>query len=356
MSTPSTPEVLSPKDTEASGFADEEQSLPVKSDALVCKAPATSSSFSAFPRFSQGSCDVTKKRPVVIVEFLDGYAFRQLCEFFKATLTSAPMYFTESGITVLRSNGDNSLIVHLQFKAYQLVSYYFDPTLANIPATKTSAATHVINCNVSKFRDSIKSAARKEWVRITQYEGDMNIKVEIHGGNKNGQGETTVPFETFDQIFYDLNVGFKQPINSPNCKIPLSEFCNACSVIGKSKGTSYANLVCFPNGCRIEFSPEPGSAQKYQKWGNCDEKIETVWVPGGHRLLIQCSARQGSKSNTVRIPIETVKALGKLGNLVNNGILGIYCENNRMARLLVGVNYYAELALYLIDAKNKESA
>ena len=44
--------------------------------------------------------DITniKSELVFFIDFHDGYAFRQIMEFLKLTVTSVPMYFTENGI------------------------------------------------------------------------------------------------------------------------------------------------------------------------------------------------------------------------------------------------------------------
>jgi hypothetical protein len=55
--------------------------------------------------------NVTRKL-IFCIQFMDGYTFRQLYEFYKMTLTTAPMFLSPQGITILRGNGDASLVVN----------------------------------------------------------------------------------------------------------------------------------------------------------------------------------------------------------------------------------------------------
>jgi hypothetical protein len=145
------------------------------------------------------------------------------------------MYFTENGISILQGNGDGSLVVSIAIKGHELLTYYFNPELANY--NKKSAdedSYHIVCFNVSKFRDTIKSTARKEGIRIFQYHGDPTVHIQVYGGNKNGEGGTSIETQGYSPLNYDLS-GFEQSLLTPNCKSPLSEFCNfALSAIKRS--------------------------------------------------------------------------------------------------------------------------
>lgn len=261
---------------------------------------------------------------VFYIDFHDGYAFRQIMEFLKLTVTSVPMYFTENGISVLQGNGDASLIVNINIKGPELLNYVFNKEFANMPATETDGTTyHMVCFNVSKFRDTIKSTARKEGIRIFQYKNNSIVHIQVYGGNKNGEGGTSIESQPYTPVHYELS-GFDQSVYSPNCRSPLSEFCNSCGQFGKVKSTKYTNFACYPKGIYVTAMSETGVISMFKKWGKCESKTHY----------------------NVKIPIEIIKALSKLSNLTNNGIMRICCEGDHIIRFIVSISYYAELTIY----------
>ena len=321
-----------------------------------------------------------RKDLVFYIDFHDGYAFRQIMEFLKLTVTSVPMYFTENGISILQGNGDGSLVVSITIKGHELLTYYFNSELANFPKKKendsivsiassksevsrpssasssTSSSSssssssqhesyHVISFNVSKFRDTIKSTARKEGIRIFQYHGDPTVHIQVYGGNKNGEGGTSIETQGYSPLNYDLS-GFEQSLLTPNCKSPLSEFCNSCGHFGKVKSTKYTNFTCYKGGVKVTACSETGVISMFKKWGDCEDEAEQPFRSSGPRLKISDSGAKSTVVHNVKIPIDIVKALSKLSNLTNNGIIRIYCEEDKIIRFMVSVSYYAELVIY----------
>jgi hypothetical protein len=310
-----------------------------------------------------------KKDLVFYIDFHDGYAFRQIMEFLKLTVTTVPMYFTENGISILQGNGDGSLVVSINIKGHELLTYYFNPEFANFskkksgsrPSSASSSSSsdssvsssssesneqsyHVISFNVSKFRDTIKSTARKEGIRIFQYHGDPTVHIQVYGGNKNGEGGTSIETQGYSPLNYDLS-GFEQSLLTPNCKSPLSEFCNSCGHFGKVKSTKYTNFTCYKSGVKVTACSETGVISMFKKWGDCEEDSEHPFRSSGPKLKLGDSSKSTVVHN-VKIPIEIVKALSKLSNLTNNGIIRIYCEEDKIIRFMVSVSYYAELVIY----------
>lgn len=275
---------------------------------------------------------------VFYIDFHDGYAFRQIMEFLKLTIISVPMHFSENGISILQGNGDGSLVVNIAIKGHELLSYYFNPEKANnMSPLDENMVSHLVCFNVSKFRDTIKATARKEGIRIFQYVDDPIVHVQIYGGNKNGEGGTSIETQNYSPVHYELS-GFEQSIYLPNCKSPLSEFCNSCAQFGKVKSTRYANFTCYKKGVKLTACSETGVISMFKKWGECS--------PEDSFMKTTASKNAAEVSYNVKIPIETIKALSKLSNLTNNGIIRIYCEDDNIIRFMVSISYYAELIVY----------
>jgi len=295
--------------------------------------------------FNQESIPVTQKygnNLVFYIDFHDGYAFRQIMEFLKLTVTTIPMYFSENGINILQGNGDGSLVVNINIKGHELLSYHFNKELAN------NEDTHLVCFNVSKFRDTIKSTARKEGIRIFQYHNDPIVHIQVYGGNKNGEGGTSIESQNYNPTKYEMS-GFEQSIFQPNCKCPLSEFCNSCSQFNKVKSTKYTNFTCFKKGVKVTACSESGIISMFKKWGECESEKETmIKVPGGGKIstFSEQKLTVSDSAYNVKIPIEIIKALSKLSNLTNNGIIRIYSESDDIIRFMVSISYYAELIVY----------
>lgn len=297
--------------------------------------------------------EAIKSNPGLIffIDFPDGYAFRQIMEFLKLTVTTVPMYFSENGINILQGNGDGSLVVNINIKGHELLTYHFNKDLVNIPISKNNEqAYHLVCFNVSKFRDTIKSTARKEGIRMYQYSGDSMVHIQVYGGNKNGEGGTSIETQNYNPIHYELS-GFDQSIYLPNCKSTLSEFCNSCSQFNKVKSIKYTNFTCYKKGVKVTDCNETGVISMFKKWGECEDSVESsIKVPGGPRIQIQEALNKNKKNYfNVKIPIEVIKALSKLSNLTNNGIIRIYCASDHIIRFIVSVSYYAELVIYYRD-------
>lgn len=284
-----------------------------------------------------------EKELVFFIDFHDGYAFRQIMEFLKLTVTSVPMYFSENGISILQGNGDGSLIVNINIKGPELLTYYFNKDLANMK-NEESTSYHMVCFNVSKFRDTIKSTARKEGIRIFQYKDESLVHIQVYGGNKNGEGGTAIEVQSYNPVHYELS-GFEQSTYNPNCRSPLSEFCNSCGQFGKVKTTKYTNFACYPKGIKVTAVSETGIISMFKKWGEC-ENNDSMKIPGGGpRININETKSKNSHYN-VKIPIEFIKALSKLSNLTNNGIMRVCCETDNIIRFIVSISYYAELTIY----------
>lgn len=306
---------------------------------------SVSSDVSDTMQFVEAPMPTNSSDLVFYIDFHDGYAFRQIMEFLKLTVTSIPMYFSENGISILQGNGDGSLVVNINIKGHELLTYYFNKDLANIqPNPDNADAFHLVCFNVSKFRDTIKSTARKEGIRIFQYAGDSIVHIQVYGGNKNGEGGTSIETQTYTPIHYEMS-GFEQSVNLPNCKSPLSEFCNSCGQFGKVKSTKYTNFICYDKGVKVTACSETGVISMFKKWGDCPTDMKMPKHHSNKPQLGQVSSRKKEVYN-VRIPIEIIKALSKLSNLTNNGIMRTYCETNNIIRFMVSISYYAELTIY----------
>jgi len=298
----------------------------------------------------------TSKPPkfVFMIDCLDGYSLRQLMEIIKLSLTSCPLFLSKEGIIIQRGNGVKTVILSAELFHHNFACYHLDPELVNYPGDESSEYYHIICPNIIKLREAIRSVARKEGIRIYQYEGDPFIYIQVYGGTKNAEGcGAVVPLEPYEPIDYVLDE-YRQPFTEPNCKIPLAEFCGFCSVIAKYRGVHYVEFRTYLKGVWIMSMDSSHRVLSDKKWGDCDDSHRVpIVIPGGPRIIFHGPSLTDEASSyySIKVPLETIKALAKMTNLVVNGLLRIFAEHNKLLRLQTHINYYGPLTFYLRESE-----
>jgi hypothetical protein len=85
----------------------------------------------------------------------------------------------------------------------------------------------------------------------------------------------------------------------------------------------------------------------FKKWGECKDEDAGPMTTGKNKVVYSVKKTKPIDNIfNVKIPIDVIKALSKLSNLTNNGIMRIYCEANDIIRFMVSISYYAELIIY----------
>lgn len=262
-----------------------------------------------------------KFKIVVLVDFHDAYTLRQQFEFYKCALTCTPLFFQESGLRILRGNGTKTLVVSTIMRKRDLIKYYINKDIWNCPDGKC----HIINVDLQEFYDQIRSITRKECIRIYQYAEFPNLLIcQPYGGNKNARGHFVVKIQKYEDLVYKIEDPVKDNMN-PNITVPLAEFCSSCSNLERVK-YPHAILKVYSQGAHILAGNEIGSSSRTNHWGLCTGDYFSV-----------------------KIPITVVKAMTKMRNFNQSGIVRIYGAIDGLVRIEVAVGCYGEVICYLVD-------
>lgn len=271
---------------------------------------------------------------VVYADFCDGYALRQQFEFFRQTITVAPMFFGPNGISITRGNCDDTLVTSTMINGRDLVDYRVDESKFNF----VKGGVHVVNINLPEFHGHLKALAKQESLRIFQYVEEPGIvRYQSYGGKKNSDGSVHIKTEPFAYIEYK-NEEANLSTDLPNVKVPLGAFCNACGNVARSK-YPHAIIKCYPRGAHIQSGNETGSSVSNAHWGDCSgEPLKKS------RLQIR---GQVPICYTTKVPLNVIKGLTKMANFSNNGIVSIFCTSDGLVRLETSLGGFGRSTTYL---------
>ena len=282
--------------------------------------------------------------PIVKVDFNNGYIIRQLYEFFKDSISIAPMFFDQNGITIERHNGAATMNIKCRFDRKDLIGYYFDINKCNDPVNKR----HILTFDIENFLTQIKSVVAKEGLIICQYsEYSNHIICKPYGGDKNSQdGIITLNMQRYDPQQCDIDDGIKND-TFPNQVVPLVSFCNVCKNVSTSK-SPFSYFLVYCNGVRIMAANEINSIGRKDGWGDYsgyEAKPSLInigqydWVP--IQPFYSCISSDDNKS------------LIKLVNLQKGGVIRIYSNKHQIVRLEMKVGCNCDMTITL-QGKNPD--
>jgi hypothetical protein len=258
---------------------------------------------------------------LVYANFYDAYSLRQQVEFYRLALTCAPLTFTSEGIDIIRGNGLGNLINITRMFRPKLLQYEL-----NIPAEE-GEVQHVVNTNLTEFHNNIKLVGKRDSIRLFQISGQPDVLyLHFYGGRHSADSFASLRTEPFEPMEYrtDGPISFA---DEPNVRAPLSSFCTACTVMVRNKYSRVA-LVCYPRGAQFFGDNEIETTSRIGRWGNCE-----------------------GKSLITRIPIANIKAMVKLANYTQHGIISIYCRRPGVVRLQLDIGNYGISIIYLVDVE-----
>jgi hypothetical protein len=292
-----------------------------------------------------GSSMLQDLKPIVHVNFNDGYTIRHLFEMLKIAVPRAPMFFSQSGIEIERANGAGTLHVKAIFLRKRLIDYSFDESRCNDPKNKR----HIIDFDLDDFLSQVKSIAKKEGLTLSHYQEYPDyVFGKPYGGNKSVDHVLYFKTQKHEFAQYDIK-GVIDDTTLPNKAVRLDAFCNTCVNINRGK-YPYSLFMIYPNGLKIISGNEIGSVGCQNGWGDCTgyvakEKKSRFKVKGQSNVdRIEMVPIQPFMAY---IPLDDTKALAKAANLHPSGIVEVYCETNQLLRLHMQVGSNCTLTMTL---------
>lgn len=294
-----------------------------------------------------------KLNPIVIIKFIDGNTVRHLFNFLMSTVKVAPLLFRKNGIEIIRGNDGISVVTQVKFNPLQLLEYTFDPSRANqaIYDEKKNLienkCLHAMCFDLKEFQRIVKNVSKRDGIELAVYEGSPNIIVRNFGGNKNNEVTTTIRSTEYKSADVEINDNsFSQPLDSPNCKVPLDAFCAVFNGLATVKCNS-ATINCYPKGVAIGSQTANQVVSRIGEWGICDTQQRMINTITGPELVIRRKTTKTFFSTNISNTIIT--PLSKIYNLCPKGIVQIYSECDNMVRFLTCVGSYATLMIYIIE-------
>lgn len=242
----------------------------------------------------------SEKKLWVFLSFFNGYVFRQTIEFLKATLTVAPIYVYKDHIRITRSNGLNSLINDVYFRANDILEYYVDEEQLKLQPGNC----FVINVDLKNLHDNLKKAITKnQSLSLCLYEGDNFLYLGSSGSIKSTNGHISMVLEPFEEKEYNI-VSAENEILKPNTKIPMPQFVASWQAAAQAKNST-TTIKCYAHGLQLISPLATGASKLNPFWGEIEPDEEPIY------------------SGNVSLSI--IKALGKIAGFSKLGLVKVYC-------------------------------
>jgi hypothetical protein len=276
-------------------------------------------------------------------EIGDGHSFRQFVDFMGATVTSIPIYISKDRIIIQQGNGSSqystatTFVGGLEMDTHRLLNFYYNE--------ERCGESMMIPLKIKNLKERVKQASKKDSIRFLKYTGEDEIYTQIHSANKKG-GLLKMKIDRTADISGDYDFSdLKQPEDAPNCRILLSDFCAACSSLLSTSGTTVAVINCYPKGMEIYGANDSVPVSDPTPWGEC---LKAERVISGVRI----PARNAKKPPgiTINVGKNMVKAMVKMRNFAQNGIVNVYCERSGIIKLTTYLGYYGNVSIYLVES------
>ena len=268
---------------------------------------------------------------VASITFNDGYTLRQQFEFFKHTVTCAPMMFTKKGLAMSRGNVERTFVCETFIDSDELLEYYVDENRWNTPEDEC----HIINLDLKEFYESIKSVTKKESICICQYAEIPNaVFITTYGGNKTNDGCDYIMTEPFTNETYNMDNEDAEDL--PIAKVTLTAFSSACQKASK-KNCQFSVFKTSKNFVTMVSGNETGTNSKIARWG-------TKTKDNGKKTKLNIL-----NTYTTRVSTKILRGLVKIANFNTNGIVRIYSKMDGLIRLETRLGSFGVTRIYLLD-------
>lgn len=264
---------------------------------------------------------------VFMIQFSSAYAFRQLYEFFRLSVSSAALFLTRDTIRVSTGNGRKSLQILCAIEGWNTGGYQLNVALAS--RKEAPEPYHVINFNFTDFYSVIKTIGKKDLLIMYQHTSSPHSLILMTGQRRTNLTQHVIRLIDSDPPIFDVRDPDKIPTHMPNITIPLSEFTSFITDTGKS-GAPCTIFRCYSRGVHIFNETANGGHQTSSSWGI---------IPEGEDAF---------RNVTVSVTKDIVKALGKTSNFHSEGIVRFYARSDGLIRLEIPLSVYGTVVIYLL--------
>jgi hypothetical protein len=290
-----------------------------------------------------------------------GYAFRNAIGMIKNETYYATMLLTPKSIIISFINNNRCASHKLLLHTSELTGYHYNfrDTLGNL------LPEYPITFETNELFNTTKAIGRRDAIRLYLVMGEDRFSVQPIKGTTKEPGKASALFvKIINKEYVKLdNIGGYTP--EPNVRVPAKDFadlcsqantlkCNSVEIIGQSNAVTFKGILANNSlACINRFS----SAMSYYNntptnTANIDNVVNNFNVdinnagPPGKSLSL--NILKSEDLMTVKIPISTVKALGKIHNISPPGtLLKFYFKENKPTKVESPIDTYGVYTICL---------
>jgi len=294
---------------------------------------------------------------IFICEINDGYSFRKLIEFLRASNIEGNFVFSKKEITYRQTDGQSVLMNDIIIRTCDLPKYEF-----NVPDNQ------IVGVQLADVVTETKDIGKKDGARLYMKRGDINLYIQRITTTKGMRSNIHfVRTKNIDYVLQEFPV-FKRMLDEPNTNASLNEFSQVCKNMGGIK-CDYVSIQGFSRGVKLLAYVEGQLTGRSEKFGECDETSKVLY-PDFKELFstldidsirptvsrVKLVIKPNGDIPTVRVPSSIMRALGKMNNICTNGSVKLYIEEVETAqgmipimRIVCPIGYYGSLTVGIRD-------
>ncbi len=278
-----------------------------------------------------------------VAELLDGYSFRNLIEYLRATNTTGNFRFGKDGIFYEQADASVTVVNQFEIHTHELIHYEFSSRNEEI----------IVGVNITDMRSVTKTIGKKDSVRIYKKANDPILYIQTMGNlersNERANMSTVRPHK-LEVVYYDFPE-YSRGEKNPNCIVQASVFSKACAATSSIKCRSVV-ITGTGKGLILKAMMENGIVGRIENLGetgyNGSEYSESKIIQSSSNgLKLRLNVRSPTESLDMKVKSTTIKALSKLNNLSPSGMVKIYTQPGNPLKLSCKIGTYGILNIYI---------
>ena len=289
-----------------------------------------------------------------VADFTDGYSFRNMIEYLRTTNSNGNFRFRSEVIYYEQDDASHIIVNQIEINNCELSLYEFNSKASDI----------VLGVNISDMRAITKTIGKKDSLRIYKLAGDPLLYIQIIGNNSRGTGRQNISVvrpHKVEVVEYKIPE-YKRSERYPNCTISSTDFAKMCTSMSSLK-CNYVTVYGLPKGVSFEGLTDGAMFGRIERFGSQDYspnihsmdssssplRLNNINVPNTPkpRLVIKQTTPLPEDQIKIKIKMGLIKALAKLNNLTNHGMIKIYMEPDNPLKIICQIGNYGTLRIYI---------
>jgi len=213
-----------------------------------------------------------------------------------------------------------------------------------------------LRLDLTKMRDLVKNAKKKDAIMIYKKPGNETIYVKVHS-SKSGSTKGTswiLPEVVTKKISPHGDFEYEFNESNPNCTISINEFCSSCADF-KTMGCN-GNISVFNHGLSL-FSTTSDSniVGTAYEFGFIEKNFNDV-VLDTSESVSNCIVNENvEKIVEIKIKSDLSSCLTKLSGVFPDGVIRVFAEPEMPIKLICSVGDFGLLKTHIIDVSKNDN-